>query len=545
LRTAYVELLLPPADCERAVQRCISLYHGCAWRGSVLRVERAVEHYSARLKREWAAAAAAAEARSLAAAEATVAAAEREAGAEAAIAAAAVRLAEETMLIRSRDTSKLLKVHACGGRYAGRHKRSFQRLAQPPPLSAAELAAAVTPAAPKAPAMPAPAARPLAAAPAASDPWAAMFRRAAGVEEVADVSDADELPFEPQPTPLAVEHATPVPLLEPPPPVASTAPPEPVPKRAAMARLAEPPRKRVERPPSPSPAATVTGEALAAERAAQLGLLARLGFMEEAKEVPVLPPPIEGDRAEEEAPLREASPPLVQQAVLPPATAPSTRAARRAAAAAASPVVPLSAVDAVETEAAWQRVLRLAGESMAAEPSAPPAAEGPAVARASRAVRRAADRSPAALQAAPDAAGGAEEDVPAPAATKSAASRAGVLAALARTRLGEGRQGVYFADGAFPWRDLALRPEAQTWSLLGAAEATKGKAEVVPPATEEPTAPLPLLPLPLALSPTPPLDLSGLGASFVRTAGMAAESDRSALLDTAKRNRRAALKGRR
>ena len=131
------------------------------------------------------------------------------------------------------STSQFVKVHACGGKHAGRHKRSFQRLpgadaapAARSALSASELRSALAPAPVAHAVAPAPVAQRAAApskqpapkatpAAAADDPWSRLFRRAAGVErddDVSDVEDAaataaqveeEELPPAPPPVTLA------------------------------------------------------------------------------------------------------------------------------------------------------------------------------------------------------------------------------------------------------------------------------------------------------------------------------------------------------
>ncbi|MDC3321119.1 RNA recognition motif domain-containing protein [bacterium] len=40
-------------DCEKTLQRCLKVYNGTKWRGNVLRVEIAKEHYMEKMKREW------------------------------------------------------------------------------------------------------------------------------------------------------------------------------------------------------------------------------------------------------------------------------------------------------------------------------------------------------------------------------------------------------------------------------------------------------------------------------------------------------------
>lgn len=84
-------------------------YNGCTWRGSRLRVERAVEHFTSRLRREEQAASAAAAARAAAATAAALqaaAAATPEAQAAARL-ALSQQLRESTLLIQSRCPSKV------------------------------------------------------------------------------------------------------------------------------------------------------------------------------------------------------------------------------------------------------------------------------------------------------------------------------------------------------------------------------------------------------------------------------------------------------
>ena len=89
-------------------------YNGCAWRGSTLRVERAQEHYTTRLGREWQLAAAAEAARASAAAAATQAAASLATPEALAAArqATGAKLRDTMLLIQSRCTSKARGVSA-------------------------------------------------------------------------------------------------------------------------------------------------------------------------------------------------------------------------------------------------------------------------------------------------------------------------------------------------------------------------------------------------------------------------------------------------
>jgi hypothetical protein len=352
------------------IRRAASQYNGCKWRGSTLRVERAAEHYMTRLRREWQLAAKAAAARAAAAAAAADAATSAAAPAVAAAARQAItlQLQEATLLIQSRSTDKVrvhacvrvrrlrttprvcacpparlphpfgrshsvlqyVKVHACGGRNAGRHKRSFQRLPgadapngkaglrQPTALSAADLrstlaastAALVAPVAQRdAPASVAAAPAKMAARAARAhvpplvddaplDPWARLFRRAAGVERVADVSDAEDAPpEEPTPAPTPAPPPPAAPLLKPKPSPAPAPSPASAPPVAAAPQSARPPRAAVQVAPrkaaaqvakqrsAPQPAEVeeeapvLTGAeldaALDAERKAQLRVLVR------------------------------------------------------------------------------------------------------------------------------------------------------------------------------------------------------------------------------------------------------------------------------
>lgn len=208
-----------------------------------------------------------------------------------------------------------MKVHACGGRYAGRHKRSFQRLPEPnaaaqpsAPLSAAELRSTLAASAPapatalaakrgapaaSAGAPPAKAARTqLAAAKpaaAAQDPWSRMFRLAAGVEAVEDVSDAEDAP-PPQVEPVIQPEPSPQPQPQPPhapaPPAAAARPLPPREPQRATAKLEErPPARKTLQPPraatpellEPQPPLTEAelDAAFSAERQAQMRVLVR------------------------------------------------------------------------------------------------------------------------------------------------------------------------------------------------------------------------------------------------------------------------------
>lgn len=132
--------------------------------------------------------------------------------------------------------------------------------------------------------------------------------------------------------------------------------------------------------------------------------------------------------------------------------------------------------------------------------------------------------------------------------------RKGVAAALERTRLGEGRQGVYFADTAFDWRDLAVNPAQQTWSLLGGdgGGATDDAAPEAAGGDRDDDAPMPSAPEPLALArralpSAPPVNLHTLGSSFMRSEAdnslrSAWEANREALAVDFKAKRRQALR---
>ena len=194
-----------------------------------------------------------------------------------------------------------------------------------------------------------------------------------------------------------------------------------------------------------------------------------------------------------------------------------------------------------QDEDAWARVLRqAAGEDGEQGPGAvtdPPAVSRPAAAR------KAAD-------AHEDAAPSRKKARPLP----TAAERKGVAAALERTRLGEGPQAVYFADNAFDWRELAVNPEQQTWSLLGgggmgaaddAAPEAEARADVAHPEPEALAAAVPRQTV--ASAPLAAVNLHTLGASFARSEGddglrSAWEVNREALAVDFKNKRRQALR---
>ena len=237
-------------------------------------------------------------------------------------------------------------------------------------------------------------------------------------------------------------------------------------------------------------------------------------------------------------------------------------AAEAAAALAASPAPqPADAVDSQQAMA-WARALRQAtggydeeASGLADDARPPPAKQRTAAPPAKRRVAPALRDGPATAR---------KSDVAAPAPAVSA----GVLRALERTRLGEGRGGVYFADAAFNWRDLAVNAAAQTWSLLGGAADADTPAVVQEPARSEacaehtsdappaaaaapvaaPPAAAPPRAAALALLPrSATVDLHALGAGFVRSAAGgdgaargAWEANREALLDDFKRKRRQA-----
>jgi hypothetical protein len=117
---------------------------------------------------------------------------------------------------------------------------------------------------------------------------------------------------------------------------------------------------------------------------------------------------------------------------------------------------------------------------------------------------------------------------------------------------------VYYAAPSFDWRDLAVNAAAQTWSLLGGAEATAcateepgpaGAGEAAAEGMQAPAA----VPEVARIAPAPPpptradVDLRELGASFVR-AGLggdvrsAWEANREALRNDFKSKRRQALR---
>ena len=190
-----------------------------------------------------------------------------------------------------------------------------------------------------------------------------------------------------------------------------------------------------------------------------------------------------------------------------------------------------------QDESAWARALRqAAGEDDEPGPVVP--ADPPAVSR------------PAAARKATDAHEGAEPALKTARPLPTPAERKGVAAALERTRLGEGPRGVYFADNAFDWRELAVNPAQQTWSLLGggemdAAPEAEAQADFALPAPEVPAAAAPRQTV--ASAPLAAMNLHTLGASFVRPEGddslrSAWEVNREALAVDFKNKRRQALR---
>ena len=484
-------------------------------------------------------------------------------------------------------------MHACGGRHAGRHKKSFQRLpgtdgappARPSALSASELRTALAasppaaaaakrppPALPEAAAPPAKASRaapPRAAAPAPTlDPWSRVFRRAAGVDAVDDVSDAEEPPAEePDDPPAAAEQPWQPPVV-PPPPVA--------PPAAALAKHtphadAAPPRTRAGKAaPPPRPASPVRlsaplteaelETALQVERETQRRVLvsrhvriacgaaltsrripsptqASMGIVFNEAPAVELPAPtpasssdydVDSDHAADAgaAPgnvVREATAASPDESSFSDVSEDDEAPARRGRTALVS-----------QDEGAWTRALRqAAGEDGEQVPFDPPAVSRPAAAR------KATDAHEDAEQSAPK----KTRPLPTP------AERKGVAAALERTRLGEGPRGVYFADNAFDWRELAVNPAQQTWSLLGGgavdddtAPEAQAHAELAHPVPDAlgTAAPRPTV----AAAPLAALNLHTLGASFMRSEGAdsAWEVNREALAVDFKNKRRQALR---
>uniref|UniRef100_A0A0A9CRG1 RRM domain-containing protein n=1 Tax=Arundo donax TaxID=35708 RepID=A0A0A9CRG1_ARUDO len=118
---AYVEFHCPS---DKALSKLFSTYNGCKWKGGKLRLEKAKEHYLARLKREWeqdAAAAAAAAAQEAAAVKDSVEKQEKPKLDKAAL---------EGMKINI-YFPKLRKVKALPFKGTGKHKYSFRHIAVP------------------------------------------------------------------------------------------------------------------------------------------------------------------------------------------------------------------------------------------------------------------------------------------------------------------------------------------------------------------------------------------------------------------------------
>ena len=216
---------------------------------------------------------------------------------------------------------------------------------------------------------------------------------------------------------------------------------------------------------------------------------------------------------------------------------PASRPLRKRAAAAVT----------VADEGAWARVLRQAAgeeqEEQDAAARAPSEAAPESAARVKRVRARVRKQPPSGEPSA--AASGSALLAP--------ARRAHVLQALAQTRCGEGREGVYFADSAFDWRALAVTAGEQTWSLLGDASAGVGQLAGEGGDGGDGGGPAPAPAAQLA-PPAPPAapqrcaapDLAALGASFFAQpdhARAAWEANREALRDDFKRKRRA-VKGR-
>ena len=442
-----------------------------------------------------------------------------------------------------------VSVGACGGQ--GSHKRSFQRY-QPDAAAGQPDHGLGRHASFRAAAQ--------AANGAADDPWARLFRKVSVLDDIYDQPDdlpdveddggEDVLDAAPEQVPAASGKDAPK-VVEPAAAVEAKPPPvrtargkvgtasEAVPRRAAC-QLADAPAPKpvaVEPPRTarrPAPVEVYTAqahdEAVAGERAQQLALLARLGLAGGADEVAaapggVAPPRVvrpvahgfsssseEGDGEPDAADgpgtvqSLEKDLPAPQRAVKPRRPPQQTRAA---------PVV-------LADDAAWGRALRhAAGEEVEGDdddvaPSVdpPPPDEPPRKRRRSRA-----------KAAVPDAGHGDA----APAAPEDEARAARVRQALAATRLGEGKGGVYFADAAFDWRSLAVEAGQQTWSLLGGG--AEGRASPQPASAAGlqhavDIEPMPAHAPPAALPPPQafkPVDLAALGASFARHAGGAGD----------------------
>jgi hypothetical protein len=197
-------------------------------------------------------------------------------------------------------------------------------------------------------------------------------------------------------------------------------------------------------------------------------------------------------------------------------------------------------------ESAWERVLRMAAsDGQDAEPAAEEDEESGPPGKSRRQRRRLAQEHAAAAAAAAT----QPADVSPLQTSRQKCRRARVAQALARTREGEGRTGVYFADSAFDWRSLAVRSTELTWSLLGDEPVQAAPSAVAASAAATTAAPAPVPPQARPASPPAaalkPVDLGALGASFARPAASlepAWQANRDALLDDARRKRRAVAK---
>lgn len=459
---------------------------------------------------------------------------------------------------------QFLTVNACGG--PGRHKRSFQRLPPgtlvksagevavsqaerpeprraPPKLTAALLRAAVEPV-PLAAAAPAPRLEP--AKPAEADPWARLFRKAAGVEALSDVSDA-ELEPEPEPEPEAKPEPEPVPkrqrvAVAPAVPQPAPAPARPSAAAAAPPSVAAPPveLKRERKPEAPY-GEQASDAKLRLERQQQVELLQRLGLTHpEQDDADDQPQSIaDGAAAAEErhqgamavqavSAQEEGGEEEEESEELAEVEEDATAEEEEGEVEEEPAKLPLAA-----DAAAWERVLRMAAGD--AEP--PPSLMGVDVDAFANS-RKMQEH------------GAAPSVSPAAAPPMTASRRARVELALARTREGEGLAGIYYADGAFDWRSLAVRASEQTWSLLGdAPEPAAAVAGVVAPVAAAPspdaalaaTSMLAARPARRAAPPPPVVDLGALSAAFTCPAASLEagwQANRDALLDDAKRKRR-------
>lgn len=457
-----------------------------------------------------------------------------------------------------------MTVRACGG--PGSHKRSFQRL-QPIAKDAAPPPAGTHDRMP--PTADAEQPKPPVAAP-DDDPWARLFRRVTALDDVDeqpdDVVDAPYPDADAEDALPAVPHS---------PPRRGPAASTPV-QQSKDIPHADAQRQRKQQRDVPDlrhkearedPASRIEANAvdytvqaddgaIASERAQQLALLARLGMAaraDGAEHVDAAPaqaarPVAHGfsssssseDEADQPPPAasgkQRAKSPVTE---VPKASAVCPEKRRKRAAAAASA---LRADD-----AAWERALRLAaGEDVGEREQMRTTAEAPARppsptfkdAQPRSKLRRGAPRQPPSNDPAPP-------EAPNP---KAEARDARVRQALAATRLGEGRTGVYYADSAFDWRSLAVDAGQQTWSLLGGAPETEplGQQTTTAPSAQllpvmEKPAPLPG---PAAMPAFKLVDLAALGSTFKREASTAAdaraawEAHRDVLWDDAKRKRR-------